>query len=343
MVEDETELNIESGDSDEEIMEKQPMEKAVNQEGVEQERESTEEHADQDDADQDDHVEKDTPDSPTEEVEFPDVAVKLRHLTTESQEEETTILQLSPKRPSRIKSDQPSQNEIVQKHKSNAGEMKRGQKQKLKKIKEKYKDQDEEERQLRMQVLGSAGGAEKEKKGNKKKGKGPSVASAPQKGKQQKAKASSGTKENIFLQSEEVKSEIEGGQSSKIESSEATGEAHQDDIEQEDQSQWTVEIVGAQEALTGCPLEDDVLLFAVPTCAPYSALSSFKYKVKLTPGTGKKGKATKTALTVFLKDRSANQREKELLRALQDQDMARNLPGKVKVSAPQLTAAKKQK
>jgi hypothetical protein len=43
--------------------------------------------------------------------------------------------------------------------------------------------------------------------------------------------------------------------------------------------------------LTGKPHPDDVLLYAVPMCGPYTALSNFKYKVKLTPGTGKKGTA----------------------------------------------------
>ena len=42
--------------------------------------------------------------------------------------------------------------------------------------------------------------------------------------------------------------------------------------------------------LTGKPLPEDVLLYAVPVCGPYSAIRSFKYSVKLTPGTMKKGK-----------------------------------------------------
>lgn len=68
-------------------------------------------------------------------------------------------------------------------------------------------------------------------------------------------------------------------------------------------------------ALTGLPHPEDVLLFAVPVCAPYTALTNYKYikftvlfsnkrtkgalitsvvfhrhKVKLTPGSQKKGK-----------------------------------------------------
>lgn len=43
--------------------------------------------------------------------------------------------------------------------------------------------------------------------------------------------------------------------------------------------------------LTGKPLPEDILLYAVPVCGPYSAIRSFKYSVKLTPGTMKKGDA----------------------------------------------------
>jgi hypothetical protein len=52
------------------------------------------------------------------------------------------------------------------------------------------------------------------------------------------------------------------------------------------------------DALTGVPRAEDVLLYGVPMCGPYTALQGFKYKVKLTPGTLKKGKAAKTAVEV---------------------------------------------
>ena len=49
--------------------------------------------------------------------------------------------------------------------------------------------------------------------------------------------------------------------------------------------------------LTGKPLPEDVLLYAVPVCGPYSAIRSFKYSVKLTPGTMKKGDVLTHPLT----------------------------------------------
>lgn len=61
----------------------------------------------------------------------------------------------------------------------------------------------------------------------------------------------------------------------------------------------------------------------------------------MTPGTGKRGKAARTALNMFLRDRQASAHEKDLLKAVKDQDLARNIPGSVKVSAPQLQKLRK--
>uniref|UniRef100_A0A8C9Z7Z4 Ribosome quality control complex subunit NEMF n=1 Tax=Sander lucioperca TaxID=283035 RepID=A0A8C9Z7Z4_SANLU len=95
-------------------------------------------------------------------------------------------------------------------------------------------------------------------------------------------------------------------------------------------------------SLSGQPHPEDVLLFAVPVCAPYTALSNYKHKVKLTPGSQKKGKAARTAVLSFMKARDASTREKDLFRSVKDTDLSRNMPGKVKVSAPNLLAAKKK-
>uniref|UniRef100_A0A8C8CL18 Ribosome quality control complex subunit NEMF n=1 Tax=Oncorhynchus tshawytscha TaxID=74940 RepID=A0A8C8CL18_ONCTS len=80
-------------------------------------------------------------------------------------------------------------------------------------------------------------------------------------------------------------------------------------------------------SLTGQPHPEDVLLFAVPVCAPYTALSNYKHKVKLTPGTQKKGKGNIRAVNVEFRFIF---------------NLSRNIPGKVKVSAPNLMAAKKK-
>ena len=48
---------------------------------------------------------------------------------------------------------------------------------------------------------------------------------------------------------------------------------------------------------TGNPKVGDTLLYAKPVLAPYAALATYKYRVKLTPGRGKRGKIAKQCLS----------------------------------------------
>ncbi|PVD25548.1 hypothetical protein C0Q70_13204 [Pomacea canaliculata] len=89
-------------------------------------------------------------------------------------------------------------------------------------------------------------------------------------------------------------------------------------------------------SLTGQPHPEDELLYAIPCCAPYNAMTNYKFKVKLLPGTTKRGKAAKMAINMFQHDKMASAREKDLLRIMKDADISRNMPGKVKVAAPSL-------
>lgn len=52
--------------------------------------------------------------------------------------------------------------------------------------------------------------------------------------------------------------------------------------------------------LTGNPLANDILLYAVPVCGPYNAVQSYKYRVKIIPGPVKKGKGSVYFLTLIL-------------------------------------------
>ncbi|XP_029046457.2 nuclear export mediator factor NEMF homolog [Osmia bicornis bicornis] len=185
--------------------------------------------------------------------------------------------------------------------------LKRGQKGRLKKMKEKYKDQDEEDRRLSMQVLQSAGAAKEDKKKNR--NKDPSGPKQPTKKK--------GASKPVQPQNSQVVDNIE---------EEDTGPGPEVDM---------------LDQLTGRPVTEDELLFAVPVIAPYNTLLNYKFKVKLTPGTGKRGKAAKTAVAVFMKDKEITSREKDLLKAVKEELVARNIPGKVKISAPQIQKLKK--
>ncbi|OXB64055.1 hypothetical protein ASZ78_001675 [Callipepla squamata] len=210
--------------------------------------------------------------------------------------------------------------------------IKRGQKSKIKKMKEKYKDQDEEDRELIMKLLGSAG-SNKEEKG--KKGKKGKTKEETAKKQQQKSKA-------VHRSAGGGKEMLPGGVLLH-ESEDPALEEQQDEKDEQDQDQPGAEDGTALlDSLTGQPHAEDILLFAVPICAPYTAMTNYKYKVKLTPGTQKKGKAAKIALHNFMQSKEASAREKDLFRSVKDTDLSRNIPGKVKVSAPNLLNRKKK-
>jgi hypothetical protein len=90
------------------------------------------------------------------------------------------------------------------------------------------------------------------------------------------------------------------------------------DLDDDDEQPETTEkdTMDYLNSLTGCPQEDDILLFAIPVCAPYSVMVNYKYRVKLTPGQGKRGKAARTALHMFMQDKSTLPREKDVLRSI---------------------------
>ncbi|KAJ1919265.1 hypothetical protein H4219_002117 [Mycoemilia scoparia] len=138
----------------------------------------------------------------------------------------------------------------------------------------------------------------------------------------------------------------------------------------EDEEMDTLDLL---DTLTSNPLPGDTITHAIPVCAPYAALTSYRYRVKLTPGTMKKGKAAKAAVSVFLQsapkkqtapskpktslethDNASNtdstedfeyatkMRELDLIKNVPDQEMIAQIIGKCKVSAPHMEAIKQQ-
>ncbi|XP_057315018.1 ribosome quality control complex subunit NEMF-like [Hydractinia symbiolongicarpus] len=199
---------------------------------------------------------------------------------------------------------------------------KRGQKSKQKKMKEKYKYQDDEDKELMQQILRShepGKKKEKQKQVNKK-----------QPIKQQlKIAAPTVNAPNILHQPDDQPLN---------EKNKNEAEDEKDDIVEEFDKEHTTIL----DSLTGCPVEDDVLLYAIPLCAPYTCMTNYKYKAKLTPGSGKRGKAAKTALNMFMMSKDSKDWEKDLLKCLKDVDISRNIPGKVKVSAPNIQKVRKK-
>jgi len=113
-----------------------------------------------------------------------------------------------------------------------------------------------------------------------------------------------------------------------------------EDESEEDAIDDTVEL----SKLTGKPHAEDLILFAVPVCAPYQTLSKYGYRVKLTPGNMKRGKASKQCIDVFLKDGQKSvlaDRSKDLIRKVGDSEWVSAMCGDVKISAAGASKAMK--
>lgn len=213
---------------------------------------------------------------------------------------------------------------------------KRGHKGKMKKIKEKYKYQDEEERELRMKILASAGQTKEEKKSKNKKQKDLVPQNKPTKHVKDSLHFIEKFEENTIIQVKENPNTKPSVTSVEVTQNNQDEESD-DEIDEEVRISDEIKLLNS---LTGCPSSDDTLLFSVPVCGPYSSLLSYKYKVKIIPGTNRRGKAAKTALQIFLHEKTATAREKDLLRCVKDQDISRNLPGKIKIAAANLKKGK---
>ncbi|XP_078313249.1 ribosome quality control complex subunit NEMF-like isoform X1 [Crassostrea virginica] len=258
---------------------------------------------------------------------------KVKSPGKDSQEDQST---LTPKQ------EDPSEEEVVEKQPQI--QIKRGQKNRLKKMKEKYGDQDEEERQLRMEILASAGSKKEDKKKRGKKGQKPPLpqkserpVSAKQQLQQQKGKGQGKSVEILLKPTAEIiidDTTIEEREKTPILTVKQEAQNESDDEKQEEDVK--PDDVMMLDSLTGCPVMEDELLYAIPVCAPYSTMLNYKFKVKLMPGSTKRGKAAKLALNMFSHEKSTTPRERDLVRILKDADTSRNIPGKVKVSAPNL-------
>ncbi|KAF9278298.1 hypothetical protein BGZ88_000644 [Linnemannia elongata] len=275
----------------------------------------------------------------------------------------------------------------------------RGKKGKAKKIKEKYADQDEEERQLRLELLAPDKGPQLKGKRAKKEAekKAEKAALAEKRRLQQeefeKSRSAKGGNKSGNKSGKKPEGDFKGRHAAAtavadaVEDSEAVAppmdaNANEDEAEEVRRllQEENIKMLEPEESenltvldgLTGKPLPTDILQFAVPVCAPYGALQKYKYKVKLIPGTMKKGKAVKTAINHFLvniignnssssssSERNAVEgglsgaelreaeaaleaREKELIKMVKDEEAINAMIGKSKVSAPGVEASKKK-
>eukprot|EP00949_MAST-11_sp_MAST-11-sp1_P004254 g4254.t1 len=175
---------------------------------------------------------------------------------------------------------------------------------KLKKREEKYRLQTDEERRIAMELLGNPlPQSEPEKESGKEFQEPPAPASRDWLGKPQKA--SKNAPSNGTLRGDTKPRDLQPSR------------------EDTEGDEMTV--------FTGIPHPDDLLHFCLPVVAPYSVLSKYKYKVKLTPGSMKRGKASKAAMEQFLRHSAISPREKDLIRFVTDPERVAAIVAHVKV------------
>ena len=170
--------------------------------------------------------------------------------------------------------------------------MKRG---KWKKLKTKYADQDEEERQIMIELIG-----------NKPKEKPKEEDKTLQKKKEDEQRQKRKEQEEIkkVLQDENIP------------------------FMDEEEKEKLTEI----DSLTGQPREDDIFLFAIPVCAPYSCLKNYTYKVKVVPGNSKKGKAGKEAISILRGEARNYPLVEACIKAIDDTDIGASLVGNCRIA-----------
>lgn len=225
----------------------------------------------------------DSSDSDAEPNQFPDTHIKIGSLSTQvsaesniesvvssavaAAEEEGAIIHAAPQqmpRKNRViqkakgkhsdakkkqqKQEKPEQIESSSDKSKMGSALKRGQKSKLKKIKEKYKDQDEEEKEMRMGILKSAGS--------------------------KKPDTAKEVEQNDFEKPQRTPI-VKGEKKQTFEKKTAEGTADVDAGDEEENAGDGNDI-DLLNSLTGCPVEEDEILFAVPVVAPYNALQNYK-------------------------------------------------------------------
>ncbi|KAF8564605.1 hypothetical protein P879_10196 [Paragonimus westermani] len=237
---------------------------------------------------------------------FPNAQLQLDLLkpsdkTVQSKPQTETIAYSRGKVPSVRVSKQPDRKNVenTSKETTKAGSLRRGQKSKINKIKQKYGEQDEEERLVRMKLLQGVGA--KLSKYHKlidrnllSESEEPTEIShqhANDIAEDEHRDAGNDAADISDLPTAQPPTTIVNPE--QVLHSPKTSDLGEDDPDVGDDTTQHIaedDWIRLMDTLTGQPVDGDILLYALPVCAPYSSLVNYKFKVKLTPGTAKRGK-----------------------------------------------------
>lgn len=211
----------------------------------------------------------------------------------------------------------------------------RGKRAKEKRAAAKYAHQDDEERDLALRLLGTNKGT---------------VAKAAQ-----AAEAKAQREREVEAQRQRRRAQHERAAEAEKKRQALFSEGGADDYDEETAAAEAADLSWIP-ALIGTPTPDDEIIAAIPVCAPWAALGRYKYKMKLQPGTMKKGKAVKEIIGRWVSETTAGKvkkehaeeagvpradaerlraREGELIKGWKDTEVINTMPvGKVRIMTP---------
>ncbi|KXG53478.1 Protein of unknown function DUF3441 [Penicillium griseofulvum] len=166
----------------------------------------------------------------------------------------------------------------------------RGKRAKDKRAAAKYAHQDEDERELALRLVGAN------------KGKAAKAAKAAE-AKEQREREAEAQRQRRRAQHERA-AEAERKRQAQF------TENGTDDYNEETAAAEAADLTWIP-ALVGTPTTDDEIIAAIPVCAPWAALARYKYKVKLQPGSVKKGKAVKEIIGRWVSETTTGKVKKE--------------------------------
>ncbi len=163
---------------------------------------------------------------------------------------------------------------------------------------------------------------------------------------QEREKEKDSVADNDAVSDDEVDGAGEGDSDSihSVDDSEEKDESIMPVVEDDTIAEMTPEELASMDdvsTITGYPKDEDVLLYCIPCCGPYSAIQSFKYRVKLTPGTQKQGQVAKTVMDLFAKGSSwISEAERGVMQGMGADEVIPTLIRNTKINLPGLQAKK---
>lgn len=178
----------------------------------------------------------------------------------------------------------------------------RGKHGKKKKLAEKYKEQDEEDRELALRLLGSTSKSTAQSTSDTA---GPSRTSGPA---ADKAKTKVDRQAEMEVQKQRRREQHDRAAQAERRRQEALQRG--DEITEAGDEVDEIPDLESLPSLVGNPVAGDEVIAAIPVCAPWSALGQYRYRVKMQPGSLKKGKAVREILGRWLAEGAAKEKER---------------------------------